>query len=50
VAKEALNRAAFKLPVRCRFVVREQSGAAVQVAEAAEAEAAAEAVEVGADD
>jgi large subunit ribosomal protein L16 len=52
VAKEALTRAAFKLPVRCRFVTREQSGAAAQVVEAAEAEAEAEAelVEASADD
>jgi large subunit ribosomal protein L16 len=52
VAKEALTRAAFKLPVRCRFVAREQAGAATQMEETveAEAEAAAELVEVGADD
>jgi hypothetical protein len=36
--------------VRCRFVTREQSGAAAQVVEAAEAEAEAELVEVSADD
>ncbi len=53
VAKEALIRAAAKLPVSCRIGVRDQSGAAAQVEEdvAAEAEAAeAEAIEVGADD
>ena len=52
VAQEALNRAAFKLPVKCRIVAREQSGAAAHMEEdiAAEAEAEAELVEVGADD
>ncbi len=59
VAQEALNRAAFKLPVKCRIVPREQSGAAAHMEEdiAAEAEAEAELVEaeaelieVGADD
>ena len=56
VAQEALNRAAFKLPVKCRIVPREQSGAAAHMEEdlAAEAEAETEAeaalVEVGADD
>ena len=47
VAKEALMRAAAKLPVECRFVVREQSGAAAQLEEEA---AEAELIEVGADD
>jgi len=57
VAQEALNRAAFKLPVKCRIVPREQSGAAAHMEEdiAAEAEAElveaeAELIEVGADD
>lgn len=54
VAKEALLRAMFKLPVRSRFVLREQIGVAAAEAaiEAADAEAAVETevVEVGADD
>ena len=52
VAQEALNRAAFKLPVKCKIVPREQSGAAAHMEEevAAEAEAEAELIEVGADD
>ena len=52
VAKEALTRAIAKLPVSCRFVVREQSGAATQMEDdVAETEAAeAEALEIGADD
>jgi large subunit ribosomal protein L16 len=60
VAKEALSRAAFKLPVKSRFVQREQLGtdaadAAIAAAaeEAANAEAETEVIEaagVGADD
>ena len=57
VAKEALLRAAFKLPVKSRFVLREQIGVAAADAAIAAAEAEAEAetqvieaVEVGADD
>jgi large subunit ribosomal protein L16 len=52
VAQEALRRAAFKLPVKCRFVLRETAGAATDLTEAAAEEAAAEqeAATTGADD
>ncbi len=40
VAKEALTRAAFKLPVKSRFVLRETAGAAAAAVEAAEEAAA----------
>ena len=36
VAKEALTRAAFKLPVQCRILARETAGAATAAVEAAE--------------
>jgi large subunit ribosomal protein L16 len=49
VAREALNRAAHKLPVKCRFVARETAGAAAALTEAAEEAAEAEA-EAGASD
>jgi large subunit ribosomal protein L16 len=48
VAQEALNRAAFKLPVKCKIVPREQSGAAAHMEEEVAAEA--ELIEAGADD
>jgi len=52
VAKAALLRAMFKLPVKSRFVLREQIGVAAAEAaiEAAEAEAETEVIEAGADD
>jgi large subunit ribosomal protein L16 len=50
VAQEALNRAAFKLPVKCKIVPREQSGAAAHMEEEVAAEAEAELIEAGADD
>ena len=40
VARAALERAAFKLPVKCRFMARETAGAAAALEEAAADEAA----------
>lgn len=40
VARAALTRAAFKMPVKCRFVAREHAGAAAALEEAAAEEAA----------
>ena len=47
VAKEALERAAQKMPVKCRFVKRETAGAAAAIVEAAEEAAETEVVTIG---
>ena len=50
VAKEALERAAQKMPVKCRFVKRETAGAAAAMVEAAEEAAETEVVTTGTED